>query len=254
MRILLTNDDGIGAEGLACLEAIAGELSDEVYVVAPETEQSGKGHAVSLHTPLRLRRRGRCRFSTDGTPADCAIMGIRHVMAAGGVDLLLSGVNRGANLADDITYSGTVAAAMEGTLLGVPSIALSQEYPPHGDFRWEAARHFGAGVVARLLETGWPAGVLVNVNFPPVAAGEVAGVACCRQGRHDFSALRPERRTDPFGRDYFWAGGWGMDARVRQGHEGTDIQALQDNRIAVTPLALDMTHDATLQRLAGAFP
>ena len=254
MRILLTNDDGIGAEGLACLEAIAAQLSGEVYVVAPQSEQSGKSHAVSLRAPLRLHRHGARRFSTDGTPADCVVMGVRHVMAEGGVDLLLSGVNRGANLGDDVTYSGTVAAAMEGALLGVPSIALSQEYPPDGLFGWEAARHFGAGIVARLLETGWPEDALINVNFPPLDPGEVAGAVCCRQGRHDFSVLRPERRTDPFGRAYFWPGGWGLDMRVRRSRRGTDIHALRHNRIAITPLALDMTHDTALERLSRAFP
>ncbi len=251
MRVLVTNDDGIDARGLACLETIAGELFGDVVVVAPASEQSGKGHSISLRNPLRLRSLGNDRYSVDGTPADCVMMGVRHVMAGEGVDLVLSGVNRGGNLADDVTYSGTVAAAMEGTLLGVPSMALSLEYRRDEPARWDTARSFGPDVIQRLLTAGWPEGVLINVNFPPVAPGDVSGVGACRQGRHNFTSLNPERRTDPFGRDYFWTGGWGMDDG--QAAEGTDIDLILKNRIAITPIALDMTDDATLERLAGVF-
>lgn len=250
-RILVTNDDGIEASGLACLEAIAGELSDQVWVVAPATEQSGKGHSISLGNPLRLRPFGERRFSVDGSPADCVMMGIRHVMADGGVDLVLSGVNRGANLADDVTYSGTVAAAMEGTLLGVRSIAFSQEYRKGESIHWDTARAHGADVARKLLSTDWERGVLMNVNFPPVVAAEVAGVEVCRQGQHNFADLKPEKRTDPFGRDYFWTSGWGMD--VRETQEGTDLHAVLEGRISVTPIALDMTHDPMLERLSTVF-
>lgn len=251
MRVLVTNDDGIDASGLACLEAIAGELFGDVVVVAPASEQSGKGHSVSLRDPLRLKSLGNERYSVDGTPADCVMMGVRHVMAGEGVDLVLSGVNRGGNLADDVTYSGTVAAAMEGALLGAPSIALSLEYKRDEPVHWETARAFGPGVIRDLLAAGWPEGVLINVNFPPVAPDAVSGVGACRQGRHDFAHLRPERRTDPFGRDYFWASGWSMDAG--RAKEDTDIGLILENRIAVTPIALDMTDDATLEKLAGVF-
>jgi 5'-nucleotidase len=251
MRILVTNDDGIDATGLGCLQTIAAELSDEVWVVAPLSEQSAKGHSVSLRDPVRLRRHGERRYSVDGTPADCVMMGVRHVMADVGVDLVLSGVNRGANVADDVTYSGTVAAAMEATLLGVPAIALSQEYRPGEPMHWDTARSFGADVIRRALTAGWPRGVLVNVNFPAVPPGDVKGIVPCRQGQHDFSLQKPEKRTDPFGRDYFWMAGWGLN--VEQAPEGTDLHVLLDDRIAVTPIHLDMTHDVTLERLAGAF-
>jgi 5'-nucleotidase len=251
VRILVTNDDGIHASGLACMETIASELSDDVVVVAPSTEQSGKGHSISLHDPLRLRRIGENRYSVDGTPADCVMMGVRHVMAEGGVDLVLSGVNRGGNLADDVTYSGTVAAAMEGTLLGIPSIAMSQEYRCDEPLHWDTARSHAPDVVRRLLDAGWPKGVLMNVNFPPVQPADVEGVVACRQGQHNFADLKPVQRSDPFGRDYFWTSGWGMDA----GHvaPGTDIQAMLDLKVSVTPIALDMTHDAALERLTRSF-
>ena len=251
MRILVTNDDGIDATGLSCLETIAGELSDDVWVVAPATEQSAKGHSISLRDPVRLRGMGERRFSVDGTPADCVMMGIRHVMAEGGVDLVLSGINRGANVADDVTYSGTVAAAMEATLLGVPAIALSQEHRPGEPIHWDTGRSYGADVIRRALAAGWPKGVLVNINFPPVPPGDVAGIEPCRQGQHDFSLQKPQKRTDPFGRDYFWLAGWGLN--IADAPEGTDLHALLCNKIAVPPIHLDMTHDATLERFAGAF-
>lgn len=250
-RILVTNDDGIEAGGLKCLEAIAGELSDDVWVVAPATEQSGKGHSISLGNPLRLRRFDERRFSVDGSPADCVMMGVRHVMAEGGVDLVLSGVNRGANLADDVTYSGTVAAAMEGTLLGVRSIAFSQEYRRDERIQWDTARSHGAEVARRLLSVDWARGVLMNVNFPPVPPDAVKGVEVCRQGQHNFADLRPEKRTDPFGRDYFWTSGWGFD--MPETEEGTDLHAIMAGRISVTPIELDMTHDPMLERLATVF-
>ncbi|MBC6439851.1 MAG: 5'/3'-nucleotidase SurE [Rhodospirillales bacterium] len=251
MRILVTNDDGIDASGLACLETVARELSDDVVVVAPATEQSAKGHAITLRNPLRLRSLCDDRYSVDGTPADCVMMGVRHVMVETGADLVLSGVNRGGNMADDVTYSGTIAAAMEGTLLGVPSIALSLEYRRDEPMHWDTPRLHGADIVQRLLDAGWPRGVLMNVNFPPVPPGDVEGVSVVRQGEHNFADLRPERRTDPFGCDYFWTSGWGMDA----GHmaDGTDLDAVLKGRIAVTPIALDMTHDRTLKRLADRF-
>ena len=252
LRILVTNDDGIDARGLEVLETIAAELSGDVWVVAPAHEQSAKGHSVSMHMPIRLRRYGERRFSVEGTPADAVMMGVRHVLVEHGCDLVLCGVNRGANAADDVTYSGTVAAAMEATLLGVPSIALSQEYRPGEPLHWDTALSFGPDVLRRALAAGWPKGVLVNVNFPPVPPDDVAGIAICRQGQHDFTGQKPIRRTDPYGRDYFWMAGWGIG--VKDAPEGTDLHALLGNRVAVTPIHLDMTHTPTLERLAEAFP
>jgi 5'-nucleotidase len=250
MRILISNDDGINAPGLACLETMAAELADDVWVVAPETEQSGRGHAVSLRSPVRLRQVNERRFAVDGTPGDCVMMGLRHVID-GPVDLVLSGVNRGSNVADDVTYSGTVAAAMESTLLGVPAIALSQDYRERL-VHWDTARSHGPDLIRKLVDRGWPRGVLININFPAVEPGDVEGVSLCRLGQHDFTGQQPVQRTDTFGHDYFWMAGWawGKD----KSPDGTDLRAIQDNRISVTPISLDMTHDATLRDLAEGWP
>ncbi len=249
MRILISNDDGINAPGLSCLETIAGELSDDVWVVAPETEQSGRGHAVSLRTPVRLRKLSERRFAVDGTPGDCVMMGLRHVLDRP-ADLVLSGVNRGSNVADDVTYSGTVAAAMEATLLGVPAMAFSQDYRDRF-LHWDTARSHGPDVIRRMLDVGWPEGVLINVNFPAVEPGDVAGVSVCRQGQHDFSKQKPVKRADPFGYDYYWMAGWGLDLESTEA--GTDLRALAEARVAVTPISLDMTDNRTMESLTARF-
>src|SRR5216110_527548 len=179
MRILCTNDDGIHAPGLKVVEDIARALSDDVWIVAPETDQSGVSHSLSLNDPLRLREVEARRFAIKGTPTDCVIMGLRHVMREVRPDLVLSGVNRGQNVAEDVTYSGTVAGAMEGTTLGVPSFALSQAYGP--DTRqqphWDTAIRHGPDVIRKVLAEGMPKDVLVNVNFPDCRPDAVKGVA-----------------------------------------------------------------------------
>src|SRR3984893_3209596 len=175
MRILLTNDDGIFAPGLDVLEKIARVLSDDVWVVAPETDQSGVSHSLSLNDPLRLREVDARRFAVKGTPTDCVIMGVRHLMEDSAPDLVLAGVNRGQNVAEDVTYSGTIAGAMEGTILGIPSMALSQAYGlttrqnPH----WVTAMRYGPDLIHRVLQEGMPRDVLININFPDCAPDEV---------------------------------------------------------------------------------
>jgi 5'-nucleotidase len=252
MRILITNDDGIHAPGLKVLETIAQALSDDVFVVAPETDQSGVSHSLSLNDPLRLREISPRRFAVKGTPTDCVIMGIKHILRASPPDLVLSGVNRGQNVAEDVTYSGTIAAAMEGTLLGVPSIALSQAYG-HGDrdsIGWPCAETHGAMIVRRLLEAGIPRGIVMNVNFPAVAPEAMAGVAICVQGQRNQAMLDVESRLDGRGNPYYWL----AFARGRiVPAEGTDLHALADGKIAVTPLRLDLTDLPNLTRLAEAF-
>ena len=186
MRILVTNDDGIHAEGLEVLERIARQLSDDVWVVAPESDQSGVAHSLSLSNPLRLRQISDRRFAVAGTPTDCVIMAARSILAEAKPDLVLSGVNRGSNVAEDVTYSGTIAAAMEGTLLGIPSIAISQAYMPGNRdvIHWDCAEHHAPGIIRRLLEEGIPEDVLFNLNFPNVGPGEV-------KGRHGAGPARP---------------------------------------------------------------
>lgn len=252
MRILVTNDDGIHAEGLGILEQIAAQLSDDVWVVAPETDQSGVAHSLSLSNPLRLRQIEEKRFAVQGTPTDCVIMAVRSVMAEMKPDLVLSGVNRGQNVAEDVTYSGTIAAAMEGTLLGIPSIAVSQAYMA-GDrtsIIWDCALQHAPGIIRRLLEEGIPDGILFNLNFPNVAPSEVAGVAVTAQGRRDQELMRLEPRRDGRGNPYYWI------AFQRGKHEpanGTDLRALADKKISVTPLELDLTHEPTMTRFAQLF-
>ncbi|MGN6573991.1 MAG: 5'/3'-nucleotidase SurE [Pseudolabrys sp.] len=252
MRILVTNDDGIHAAGLDACKEIAAALGAEVWVVAPETDQSGVSHSLSLNDPLRLREAGERQFAVKGTPTDCVIMGVRHIMPKA-PDLILSGVNRGRNAAEDVIYSGTVAAAMEGTVLGIPSLALSQAYsfstkrmPP-----WECAIAHAPDVIRRLLKTGIPKDVLVNINFPDCPPGEVAGIAVAVQGKRDQELLRIDARHDGRGNPYFWiAFGRGGIAGAAP---GSDLAALAENRIAVTPLRLDLTDEPFLTKLADVF-
>ncbi len=190
MRILITNDDGINAHGLAVLERVAASLSDDVTIVAPETDQSGVAHSLSLNDPLRLREISPRHFAVRGTPTDCVIMAVRCLLAEQQPDLILSGVNRGQNVAEDVTYSGTIAAAMEGTLLGIPSFALSQSYGPSTGRKnphWECSERHAASVIRKVLDAGVPRDVLININFPDCPPEEVMGW----RSRGKASAIRP---------------------------------------------------------------
>ncbi len=253
MRILLTNDDGVHAPGLKILEAIARQLSDDVFIVAPEIDQSGVAHSLSLNNPLRLREISPRHFAVQGTPTDCVIMGVRKIMADGPPDLILSGVNRGQNVAEDVTYSGTIAAAMEGALIGVPSIALSQAYDGRqgrDKMNWDCAATLGLDAIRKILRVGVPEGVLVNVNFPACAPGDVAGEAVTTQGRRDTELMRIEERRDGRAIPYYWLmfqrGGFTPGA-------GTDIEALAARKVSITPLRLDLTDEATRLRFVEAF-
>jgi 5'-nucleotidase len=249
MRILLTNDDGVHAHGLEVLQKIASELSGDVWVVAPESDQSGVSHSLSLNDPLRLREIGPRHFAVKGTPTDCVIMAARHILPDR-PDLVLSGVNRGRNAGEDVTYSGTVAGAIEGTVLGIPSFALSQCYAydtkqtPH----WATALKFGPEVIGRVLAEGLPRDVLVNVNFPNCRPEEVRGIAVCSQGKRPQEVLRIEPRYDGRGNPYYWIAY--ERARTYTLRDGTDLSALDDNRVAVTPLRIDMTDEPFMTRLA----
>src|SRR5215216_4855073 len=252
MRIVITNDDGIHAPGLAVCEQIARVLSEDVWIVAPESDQSGVSHSLSLNDPLRLRQISERHFAVKGTPTDCVIMGVRHILHGKKVDLLLSGVNRGQNVAEDVSYSGTVAGAIEGTILGVPSIALSQAYGPGGRnaIRWQCAEAHAPAVVRKILDEGIPASILVNVNFPDCEPAEVRGIAVTAQGQRTQELLRIDERVDGRGNPYFWvafAKGRSIPAN------GTDLWALADRRVSVTPLRLDLTDEPTLTKYAAAF-
>lgn len=252
MRILLTNDDGINAPGFAVLERIAATLSDDLWVVAPTEEQSGAGHSLTLSQPVRLRRLGERRFAVAGTPTDAVMLGLAHVMKDCPPDLILSGVNRGANLAEDVTYSGTVSAAMEGALAGVRSIALSQAYSREGmgdRVPFATAEAWAARVLAPIIAQPFEARTLVNVNFPALDPAHVRGVRVCRQGFHDYGRLKIDQRIDPRGYPYFW---FGLAPTAPTPGHVTDLEAVADGFISVTPLSLDLTHDAGLNALSGA--
>lgn len=252
MRILLTNDDGIFAPGLTVLEAIARQFSDDIWICAPAEEQSGAGHSLTLSRPVRLRQHDARRFSVSGTPTDAVMMALRTVMPAP-PDLILSGVNRGANLGDDVTYSGTVSAAIEGALAGIRSIALSQVYASEGlgdAVPFGAAEVWGARVLAPLLEAPFAPRTLVNINFPALPPEEVQGIRVVRQGFHDYSRGTIVEGTDPRGYRYFW---FGLDGIEHTPGHATDLEAIQDGFVAVTPLQLDFTHDASLAALARRF-
>ncbi|MBZ6074788.1 5'/3'-nucleotidase SurE [Microvirga puerhi] len=252
MRILCTNDDGIHAPGLKVMEAIARALSDDVWIVAPETDQSGVAHSLSLNDPLRLREVGGQHYAVKGTPTDCVIMGVRHLMRDHRPDLILSGVNRGQNVAEDVSYSGTVAGAIEGTILGIPSIALSQAYGPtrRHDLKWQCAEHHGPKVIRRILDVGIDKGILINVNFPGCEPEEVEGIALCNQGQRTQELLRLDEREDGRGIPYYWIA---FERKPFTPGNGTDLWAIANRRIAVTPLRLDMTDEPSLTRYAQAF-
>ncbi|MGP0058118.1 MAG: 5'/3'-nucleotidase SurE [Beijerinckiaceae bacterium] len=253
MRILLTNDDGIHADGLAVLERVAAQLSDDVYVVAPESDQSGVAHSLSLNDPLRMRKISERRFAIKGTPTDCVIMGVRSILKDGNPDLILSGVNRGHNVAEDVTYSGTIAGAMEGGILGIPSIALSQCYGPTSGregIRWDCAETHAPELIKRVLAEGIAANGLVNVNFPDCPASEVTGISATVQGRRDVETMRIEPRHDGRGLPYYWIA---FQRDMKEPSHGTDLYALSKMRISVTPLKLDLTDAASLTRYARIF-
>jgi 5'-nucleotidase len=221
--------------------------------VAPETDQSGVSHSLSLNDPLRLREIGPRHYAVKGTPTDCVIMAARHILSDSAPDLVLSGVNRGQNVAEDVTYSGTIAGAIEGTILGIPSMALSQAYGlttrqnPH----WVTAMRYGPDLIRRVLREGMPRDVMVNINFPDCAPDEVKGIAVTTQGKRDQDLLRIEARYDGRGNPYYWLA---FARRERQEPRiGTDLLAVAENRIAVTPLRLDLTDEPFMTRLAELF-
>jgi len=251
MRILCTNDDGIHATGLAVLEKIARSVSDDVWVVAPEQEQSGASRALTLTAPVRVRQAGPRRFAISGTPTDCVLLGVEHLIEGGAPDLVLSGVNRGQNIAEDVTFSGTIAGAMQGMQLGIPAIALSQARGFRGEaaaIPWETAETYGPGVVAQLLRYGWPKDVLMNVNFPDLPADEVTQVEVTTQGRRDHRIVYADKRTDPRGGVYFW---FGFRGKLSNPPDGTDLRAIYEGRISVTPLHVDLTHMQSVNDLKG---
>mgnify|MGYP001552182248 CR=1 FL=1 len=253
MRILLTNDDGVNAPGLKVLETIAAAFSDDVWIIAPSEEQSGAGHSLTLFEPVRLRKLGERRFSVTGTPTDAVMMGLANILKDGKPDLILSGVNRGANLAEDVTYSGTVSAAMEGALAGIPSIALSQCYAKEGmgdTVPFAAAEAWAERVLTPLLAAPFAPRTLVNINFPALPPTEVRGIRVVRQGLRDYGRTQIVKRADPRGYNYYW---FGLGPMIDTPGHATDLEAIADGYVSVTPLHLDLTHEGSMDSLKALY-
>ena len=251
MRILLTNDDGVRATGMSVLRRIAAELSDDVWVCAPETEQSATSRGVTLYTPVRLIEHEPQVFSVTGTPTDSVIVAMRDLLADHPPDLVLSGVNRGQNLAEDVTFSGTVAGALQGMAMGVPSVAISlaRGFQDAASLPWETAEAHGAAVLREVLDKGWPDKVVLNINIPDVPPDGVKGIQYTRQGARDFPMSQVDRRPHPRGGNYFWLT---YGAQKSDPPEGTDLRAIYDGFVSVTPLHTDLTHTPALEALRGA--
>ena len=258
MRILVTNDDGINAPGLSVLEAIAADIAGpdgEVWTVAPAFEQSGVAHKISYTHPMMIARLGPRRYAAEGSPADCVLAGLYDVLEGARPDLVLSGVNRGNNAAENVLYSGTVGGAMEAALQGIPAIALSQYYGPENrDIAdpFECAAAHGTATVRALLDHGmWEPGdyrLFYNVNFPPVPAAAVKGMRVVRQGYRKESFFGVEPHISPSGRRFLWITGGPQHLRTAP---GTDVAANLDGYIAVTPLRADLTAHDALEALAA---
>lgn len=260
MRILVTNDDGINAPGLAILEQIAAQVAGpggEIWVVAPAFEQSGVGHCISYTHPTLIAQMGPKRFAAEGSPADCVLAGLHEVMADTPPDLILSGVNRGNNAAENTLYSGTIGAALEGALQGYKSIALSQYIgPDNREAPFDCAAAHGAETVTALLNA-WPQeaaetdyDLFFNVNFPPCAPEQVQGRKLARQGRRPGVTFSVERVAAPSGRRFLWAKGGAQNVASAP---GTDAHVNLEGYISITPMRADLTDHQALGALDEAF-
>jgi len=248
-RILVSNDDGVTADGIAVLERVARTFSDDVWVVAPDRQHSGAGHSLSLHSPIHYKELDNKRFSTSGTPTDSVLLAVLEILPKDKpIALVLSGINQGMNIAEDVTYSGTIAAAMEGTLLDIPSIAFSQSYRSDtGEIYWDTAEYYAQKVIESLLGLSIPKQTLISVNFPNTLKENVAGISLATQGRRKIID-NLSRRADPKGNPYVWVGGVGF--QDEEGHEGSDLELLKSHHVTVTPLQLDLTNYSFMSKMA----
>ena len=248
-RILITNDDGIEAPGIKVLEEIVREFTDDVWVVAPDHEHSGASHSISLHVPIRLRRVSEKSYAVIGTPTDCVLMAFNEIMQDHHPDIVLSGINNGANLAEDVTYSGTIAAAMEGTLLGVRSIALSVVRPLGGQAEWEGARKVAPALLRKLIVGDhWPKQSFLNINFPDCAPADTTGIRITRQGQRPPGAFSIDARVDGRNVPYYWVK---LSYPKGENSSDTDLHAIQENAVSVTPIQMDFTNYEWRRRLEG---
>jgi 5'-nucleotidase len=250
-RILVTNDDGIGAHGLRLMARIARSLCNDVWVVAPETEQSAASHSLTVRAPLRVAKHGPKRFAVNGTPTDCVLLAVGQLMGERLPDLVLSGINHGGNLAEDVSYSGTVAAASQATFMGIRGIALSQISRPQHPIKWSTAEQFTPDLLRRLAEQSWKRDVMINVNFPDRIASAVSGIEITRQGRRR-QIENVTESFDPFGEPYYWIGSPRAEGSARKRASVSDIDAVARGAVSVTPLNLNLTDRATAAKLRTA--
>lgn len=250
-RILISNDDGIHAAGLKHLENIAHQLSDDVWVVAPEHDQSGTAHSLTLHEPLRMRQVSDRKFAVKGTPTDCIMMALGKVLEGDKKpDLVLSGINRGANLGEDVTYSGTVSVALEAALAQIPAIALSQVTSHQHPVKWATAEHFAPSIILKLWSAGLAKGTFVNVNFPDRVVESVAGIKVAPQGQRELSEIAIEQRIDTRDLPYYWLA---FRERSQRSEPGTDLECIRDGFITITALQLDLTDRVAQKQLEQLF-
>ena len=256
MRILVTNDDGIDAPGIAVLENIAKTLSDDVWVIAPSKEQSGVSRSLTLHDPLRVGDLGNNHFKVSGSPADCVIMAMQEILANKKPDLVLSGINRGANMADDCLYSGTIGAAFEASQFNVRAIALSQAIQFSGvgeEIYWDTPQHYAADIIKKLIKSDSDFSTIYNLNFPNCPIDAVQGIEVVETGNYDNSVCGVEKRIDARGNDYYWLTYLRRNANLN--HQ-SDLYAITNNKITVTPLHRNLTAQTEMDKtrdLLGSF-
>lgn len=248
MKILCVNDDGIHATGLAVLERMARHFSDDVWVVALETEQSGASRALRLPAPIRVRQEGPKRFAVTGTPTDCVLLGVQELITGARPDLVLSGVHCGQNMAEDVTFSGAIAGATKGMQLGISAIALSQTrgLREGAAIAWDTAERHAPGVIAQLLAAKWPDSVVMTVNVPDCDPDAVRGVQATRHGKRDQLVIHADKRTGLRGETYDWLG---FRGRLSDPPEGVDLHAVYHHSVSLTPLHMDLTAADAMQRL-----
>ena len=246
-RVLIVNDDGIHAPGIQLLEKVIRKHCDDVWVVAPDEEKSGASHSISMHVPIRQRQLDERHIAIKGSPTDCVLMALQQVMPEQPT-LVLAGINRGGNLADEIHYSGTIAAAMEAALMGIPAIALSQVFTRGEDVPWDTSERYAVPLIEQILQRGIAHGSFININFPPVNADAVSDVRLVGMGRRPPGAFKTEGRIDNRNVPYYWVH---LDPAEGGEDAGTDLRAMTEKAISVSPLQVDMTNKAMIDALAG---
>jgi 5'-nucleotidase len=251
-RILISNDDSIHSDGIKVLEEVARSLSPQVWVVAPENQQSAAGHSLTIHMPLRIKEYDANHISVYGTPTDSVLVGVKKVMNAFRPHLVLSGINHGQNTADDVTYSGTVAAAIEATLMGIPAIAFSQDFEEHGGGKpeWSIAREYAPKILKAFEGKEWDDNVLMSANFPIKKPGIKPEIRICPQGHFSMEEQDMVNCVDPRGRPYFWIG---APPKRNELDQTIDVGSLKAGHVTITPLSLNLTHRPTLQFLEKVF-